>query len=61
MKMKISFCEYQGGDFDLFIEDAETGESVTITGPSKLDDTQRNILMHLMPPCVMTEYECKDE
>lgn len=60
MKLKISMCEYQGGDFDLMME-GEDGEHVTITGKSAFTKEDREFFMKYMPPCVMTNYECTEE
>lgn len=59
MKLKISLCEYKGGDFDLFFE-GDGEEVFQITGPAKFNKENREFINKYFPPCVMTEYEAKE-
>lgn len=56
--IKISFCPYNGGDYDLFIEDAVTGEKTCLTGKiSDLEKGASEMLCRIAPSCVMNAYE----
>lgn len=57
MKISLSFCEFQNGTFDLYIE-GEQGQQVTLTGKSDLISNEDKIfLSQTMPPCVRTKYQ----
>ena len=60
MKLKISLCEYRGGDFDFFFE-GETGEIFSITAPAKFTKEDREFIMKYFPPCVMTTYKMDEK
>lgn len=56
-RLKISFCEFGDGGFDVYFEDPETGECATVSGTvGNGHHAQREFLERVAPPCVMTEY-----
>lgn len=59
MKLKISLCEFQGGDFDFYFE-GENGEHFQVSGPAKFTEEDREFISKYFPPCVMTTYEAKE-
>ncbi len=61
MKITISVCTYQNSDFDVIIQDPDTGEEVTLSGVQKISDEEHEVLNKLAPACVFTTYERKDE
>lgn len=56
-RVSISVCTYQNGDFDVIIEDPDTGREVTLSGIQKMDDHDLLLLNDVAPACVMTTYE----
>ena len=57
MKIKLSFCTFQGGGFEVLVVDADTGEEVTLSGDAKVPIEDFEILDRIAPACVFTTYE----
>lgn len=54
--LSISVCSYQNGDFDVILQDGNTGEEVTLSGHQTLTNDQLELTYRLAPACVMTRY-----
>lgn len=56
-RLLLSFCEFQDGTFDFYVQDPETGECAQLSGALPPGHAaQRDFLERVAPPCVMTEY-----
>ncbi len=56
MRMTISVCPFNSGDFDVIIKDSDTGEEVTLSGHQELNREELEVLTNLAPACVWTKY-----
>ena len=60
MRMTMSVCPFNSGDFDVIIKDPDTDEEVILSGHQELSHEELEVLTKLAPACIWTKYVSED-
>lgn len=56
-RIKMSFCTYSDGLFEVMIHDVASGSELYFSGRKKITDDELHLINAIAPACVWTEYQ----
>lgn len=59
-EIRMSICTYQGGTFDVMIQDAASGRGLCLSGSRVVTEDELDLINEIAPACVWTTYKRKD-